>query len=132
MVDGGISCRSDRRTTTNGDDLRPALGNSRNERLREPGLVNQIANGTAFSGRVKDIRILGRGMVAPNRNPVNGRRGHVEMERELCHGAVVIETSHGGKAIRRDVGRMRRSDKSIRVGRVSHHKYPHIIGGAGV
>src|ERR1035441_4725714 len=118
-----------RRSTRLEDGGVPLLDRS-DELAFQPRLVrDHLRDGLAFDLRVVEIRILGRGMVAPDGDI--GNRGHVQagLLGKLRFGAVLVQAGHGIEPVARNVRRVVHGNQAIRVAGVAHHQDAHVRRG---
>ncbi len=101
-----------------------------NESLLQPFLIIDCFVGIlAVDLRIVEIRILGRGMVAPDRHVAD--RGDIDpcLLRELRFAAIFVQPCHGKPALARDRLRVIHRDQAIGVAGVSNHQDANIGGG---
>ena len=110
------------------DVVEPGHGSRGAAELRS----QRVDDRDARDGRVRDIRELRRGMVAPDRQPGDLVRPRIEGVGELADGPVVVEPRQGGEAVGRNVGGGCRGDQCIRVGGVSDDHHSDVICRSGV
>ena len=79
--------------------------------------------------RIVKIRILGRGMISPDRHVGDARDFDAGLVRELRFGAIFIEPGHGKPAIARNLLRVVHRDQAIGVARIANDEDAHIGGG---
>ena len=83
------------------------------------------AAGPAADRGVAQVRVLGRGVVPPDRDPPDlGHRGP-GLLRHLADGPVVIEAGHRAELPRREVRRVAHRDEGVRIGGVADHQHLH-------
>lgn len=121
VVDGGAGGRGGRGGAASGDDGGTALLNGGDEGGLDPLLVvDDVSSGLAVDERVRDGGVLRGGVVSPDGEILDGRRGGSGLERELRQTAAVVQTSHGREVLCGDGGRVARGDHAVRVRGVSY------------
>ena len=75
---------------------------------------------------VRQIRVLRRGVIAPDGHAADVGDVRAGLVRELREGAVVIEARHGGEVARLQVLRVGARDQRVGVGRVADHQHFHL------
>ena len=101
-----------------------------NSPFSQASSVMTCGHGLAFDLRVVEIRVLRRGMVAPDADIGDGRHIQAGLLGELRLGAVLVQARHGVEAVARDLRRVVHGDEAIRVAGVAHHQDAHV--GRGV
>ena len=98
-----------------------------------PSRAARSAGHRLAAGRgVRHVGELGRRVIAPDRDVADVADRRADRGRQLRERPVVVETGERGEPIGRHVGRVRRGDERIRVGRVADHDDAHVVGGMGV
>ena len=133
VVNGGGGGRSGRRGAPGGDDGGAALGDGRNEVVLHPGAIcENVGDRGALDRRLRNVGVLGRGVVAPHGDLVQIRHVTLGLGGQLRQGAVVVQTGHRGEARGRDVLGVRGSDQRIGVGGIADHEHLDVVCSAGV
>src|ERR1035438_797427 len=112
------------------EDRRATLLDQRDELAFQPRLVrDDFHDGLAFDLRVVEIRILGRGVIAPDADI--GDRGDIEpgLLGELRLGAILVQARHGIEPVAGNVRRVVHGDQAVRVAGIAHHQNAHVWRG---
>ena len=95
----------------------------------EPSAVADCAlHGRAFDLGMDEVWILGRGVISPDAQVGHFAGVRAGFLRELALGPILVETSHGEKAVVRDPGSIAHGDEAIRVAGITHHEDPDVTG----
>ena len=126
VIDGGRGGRSGRRCAARLDDGGAALLHGGDEGVFVPLAIDEAMRGLAVDGAEIEIRILRRGMIAPDQHLAD--LGHVAAGflGELRNRAVVIEARHRGEIARVQVLRVGARDHGVGVGRIADHQHADI------
>jgi hypothetical protein len=115
-VDDGVGGAGGAGESAGFEDRSAALLDGGDEFAFEPCFVgDDLIGGAAIDFGVVEIGILGRGMVAPDRDVSDGGDVDAGFFRELRFGAVFVEASHGVETVARDLGRVVHRDEAIGV-----------------
>jgi hypothetical protein len=132
VIDGGVGRWCRRWRSTGLDDGRPSTGDGRDEDLIHPGLVDKLGRASAVHLGMGQVGVLGRRVVAPDREPAHRSHGHIQPVREQGGRAVVIQTHHRGETLRRDVWGVSACDQRIGVRGVADDEHSDVVGGMRV
>ena len=81
---------------------------------------------------MEDVRVLGCGVVAPDRHPADVGDTDTGLGGQLSDRTVMVETGQCRETLAGDVGGVAHGDEGVGVGRVAGHRDAHIIGGVVV
>ncbi len=99
------------------------LLDSGDEVALEPVMVaDDLGGGLAIDFGVKEVGILGGGVVAPDAEIGDGGDVGASFGGELAFGAVFVETGHSEPAVSRDVFGIIHRDEAVGVAGVAHHE----------
>src|SRR3546814_8141130 len=82
------------------DDGGAALLHDRNEVLLDPGLIDEVDRGLVADQRVRDVRVLGCRVVAPDDHLADVGGLAAGLGGELAQCAIVVEADHRGELLR--------------------------------
>ena len=119
-VEGRVGGGSGRRGAAGLDHGRTALLDVRDEGLLEPGVVGDDLGGRlAADEGVGEVRILRRGVVAPDGDVLDDGVVGAGLGGELRLGAVLVEAGHGEEVLGRQVAGGTQRDEGVGVARIA-------------
>jgi hypothetical protein len=99
----------------------------RNEFFLQPFLVpDHFVRGTTVDPSIVEIRILRRGMIAPDDHVRDRSNPYTGLMRELRAGAVFIQSRHREPTVARNLFRVVHRNQTIRVARIPYYEHADI------
>src|SRR5438874_4915846 len=128
-VDHGVGGRRCRRCAPRLDHRGAALLDDLDELAFQPAvIVDDLEHGQAGDAGVVRVRVLSRGMVAPDRHVRDGRHGSLGLLGQLRASAILVQARHGKPAVVWDLWRVEPRAVAVRVARLAHDEDPHLGG----
>lgn len=121
VVAGGVGSRGSGGLAKHADDLGATLGNLGDEGAVQVGVVvDHLSEGHTVDGGVEGVGVLGGGVVAPDKDILDGFNGHVLSLSDDALGTGLVEAGQGGELLLGDAGGESGGDQGVGVGGVAH------------